>query len=159
MTAPDEPSLPAGCTTSLFSVRGRPPDGTGHYRKTGLGSVVVSGIVSDYHGSTIIEAGTLRFENASHVANSSFINSTGDALGVDTGIYSNAALLAKIDAADTGGLMLTPTEAAANLDFTAGPLANAAHMSVAWPEAGIIYTGTITPAAKALTGSVAAAAC
>ena len=120
----------------IFS-SGPAPDGIGHFRKTGSGSVVVSGIVSDYHGSTIIEAGTLRFENASHLANSSFINSTGGALGVDTGIFSNAALLAKIDAADTGGLMLIPAEAAANLDFTAGPLANAANMSVAAPEAGI----------------------
>jgi len=42
--------------------------------------------------------------------------------------------------------MLIPAEAAADLDFTTGPLANAAHMSVAAPEAGIAYTGTITPA-------------
>ena len=121
-------------------------DGIGHFRKTGTGAVVVSSAQSSFHGTTIIEAGVLRFADGSHLANTSAIVSTGGALGVDTGILSNAVLLAKIDAADTGGLMLTPAEAAANLDFTTGPLANAANISVAAPEDGIAYTGTITPA-------------
>jgi autotransporter-associated beta strand protein len=121
----------------------------GHFRKTGMGTLVVGGVPSSYHGTTIIEAGNWHFNVGGHLANSSAIVSTGGAIGIDDPAlptFSNPALLDKIDADDTGGLMLTPGEAAANLDFTSGLLANAANMSVAAPETGITYTGTITPA-------------
>jgi autotransporter-associated beta strand protein len=120
-------------------------DGTGHYRKTGTGSLLVSNTNSTYHGNTIVEAGTIRFTSAAHLANTSAIVSTGGAIGVDFGIFSNATLLAKFDEADTGGIMVQPSEAAMNLDFTSGPLVSARNTSVAAPESGITYTGTITP--------------
>ena len=125
--------------------QGPASDGLGHFRKSGTGTVFVRYTVSSYHGSTIVEAGSLRFDSAAHLANTGSIVSTGGALGVDTGFFSNPVLVAKLDAADTGGIMLAPTEAAMNLDFTAAPLANAANVSVAAPEDGITYTGAITP--------------
>ena len=121
-------------------------DGTGHFRKTGTGSLVVTGETSTYHGTTIVEAGTMRFNSGAQLGTTSAIVSTGGALGVDTGVFSDPAVLAKLDAADTGGIMLTPAEAANNLDFSAAPLSNAANVSVAAPESGLTYTGTITPA-------------
>ncbi len=121
----------------------------GHLHKTGTGTVVVSGYISDYHGDTIIEAGNLHFSTGNHLVNSSSIVSTGGAIGIDdpaSPTFSNATLLGKLDTADTGGLMLTPSEAGATLDFTTGLLAGAANMSVAAPEDGLTFTGTITPA-------------
>ena len=47
---------------------------------------------------------------------------------------------------DRGGLMLGTGEYGMNLNFTSGPLANAADMSLAAHESGSTYTGTITPA-------------
>jgi autotransporter-associated beta strand protein len=126
--------------------QGESLDGTGSYRKTGTGSVFVTGSVSTYHGTTMVEAGTLRFNNASHLTDSSAIVSTGGAIGVDTGIFSNPNVLAKFDAADTGGVMLSLAEASAILDFTTGDLATAPNVSIAAPEAGITYTGQIIPA-------------
>jgi autotransporter-associated beta strand protein len=118
----------------------------GHYRKTGTGTVDVSGVASTYHGNTMIEAGVWRFSGGAHLTNTAAIVSTGGAIGIDTGTFTNATLLGKIDAADTGGLIVSPGEAASALDFTSGLLANAANMSVAAPETGITFTGTIAPA-------------
>src|ERR1700716_852929 len=43
-------------------------------------------------------------------------------------------------------LIFSSGESAAAIDFTSGDLANLTNMSVAAPQNGISYTGTITPA-------------
>ena len=47
---------------------------------------------------------------------------------------------------DHGGLMLSSQDAGQTLDFTSGSLANAQDMSVAAPESGLAFSGTIHPA-------------
>src|SRR5690349_9576357 len=50
-----------------------------------------------------------------------------------------------------GGLMLTAGESASAIDFTSGDLAPLVFMSVAAPQNGISYTGTITPSTDPAT--------
>ena len=135
-------------------------DGTlGHFRKAGTGTVVVSdpGGVSDFTGDVIIDQGVMRFSADAIFDQARYINSTGGAIGVDTGTFTNAALLQGLDEMapglnlSHGGLMLTAGEANAAINFTSGDLANLPYMSVAAPQNGISYTGTITPATDPLT--------
>ena len=131
-------------------------DGTlGHFRKTGTGTVLVSdpGAVSDFTGDVIVDQGVIRFSADTVFDSARLITSTGGAIGVDTGTFTNSTLLQKLESTDHGGLMLTEAEAAANIsiDFTAGDLVNATNMSVAAPQGGASYNGTITPAADAVT--------
>ena len=130
------------------------PTGTevGELRKTGSGSLFISGGNNTYTGRTLIDGGNLHFaadaDFASTLANaqsSGPIVSTGGAVGVDSGVSANAGFIAKLDPTSTGGLMLAASDSTAALDFT-GALANAAGMSVAAPEAGLSYSGAITPA-------------
>lgn len=144
-------------TGGLFDTGGTTttPTGTerGELRKTGSGVLYVTGGNSTYTGRTFIDGGNLHFGADADFATTSKLTvtgngpivSTGGAIGVDTGTSTNAGFIAKIDAASTGGLMLTAGESAAALDFT-GALASVAGMSVAAPETGLSYTGTITPA-------------
>jgi autotransporter-associated beta strand protein len=131
-------------------------DGTlGHFRKTGTGTVFVSdpGNVSDFTGDVIVAQGVMRFTTDAIFDQARYVTSTGGAVGVDTGTFTNATLLQKLDAMgpglklNHGGLMLTAGESAAAIDFTSGDLANLGNMSVAAPQNGISYIGTITPAA------------
>ena len=126
----------------------------GHFRKTGTGTLLVSdpGGVSDFEGDVIVDQGLVRFSSDAIFDQARVISSTGGAIGVDTGTFTNATLMSKLDATDHGGLMLTAGEAAANIDFTSGDLANAVNMSVAAPQTGISYTGTITPSTDSITG-------
>ena len=134
------------------------PTGTerGELRKTGSGVLYVTGGNSTYTGRTLVDGGNLHFGAEADFDSTSKLTasgngpivSSGGAIGVDTGTSTNALFISKIDIASTGGLMLTPGESAASLDFT-GTLANAAGMSIAAPETGLSYTGTITPANNA----------
>lgn len=130
-------------------------DGTlGHYRKAGTGTVLVSdaGSISDFTGDVIVDQGVMRFASDAIFDQARNVTSTGGAIGVDTGTFTNATLLQKLNNMapglnlNHGGLMLTAGESAAAIDFTAGDLANLTAMSVAAPQNGISYTGTITPA-------------
>jgi len=130
-------------------------DGTlGHYRKAGTGTVLVSdpGNISDFSGDVIIDQGVMRFSSDAIFDQARYVTSTGGAIGVDTGTFTNSTLLQKLDAMgpglalNHGGLMLTAGESAAAINFTTGDLAALTNMSVAAPQNGISYTGTITPA-------------
>lgn len=149
-------------------------DTLGGLRKRGTGSTYIKSsqtlvmgnpIVNIYAGVTYIDGGNLHFSAGSDLGNTSTIVSTSGAVGLDNGTVTgpdSSVLLTKLNtlaslgsplpvnvaftAWDHGGLQLTAGEAGAALDFTMGDLANAADMSVAAPEGGLSYTGTITPA-------------
>jgi fibronectin-binding autotransporter adhesin len=87
---------------------------------------------------------------ASDTAN--LITATGGAVGVDTGSIGNTAFISRITPFDAfaltgsdGGFMIAAHEASTNIDFSSPAMANAAYMSLAAPETGLTYTGTITP--------------
>ena len=117
--------------------------------KTGSGSLtidVANGGDNNHGGETRVKMGYLHFaSNDSLNSGAGLIYSTGGAVGVDEGVATNTAFMAKIDSNSFGGLMIPVSEAAANLNFTT-TLANAGGMTVAAPETGLTYTGTITPA-------------
>jgi autotransporter-associated beta strand protein len=127
--------------------------------------------VGTYSGFTYIQGGNLHAATLADFAQTQKIKSTGGAIGLDNGtvtgpdsagflallnnraqapapgnVGSLAGDLKRTDDFASGGLMLSASESAANLNFTAGSLANAADMSVAAPEQGMTYTGTVTPA-------------
>ncbi|HEY3394420.1 MAG TPA: hypothetical protein VGK58_17030, partial [Lacipirellulaceae bacterium] len=116
----------------------------GHYRFRGTGAVVITGGNSTYSANTIVQGANVHFSTSADMGNTAQVVSTGGAVGVDAGV---SGIIGKLDAADTGGLMLGATEYGMNLDFT-GALASAANMSLAAHETGSTFTGMITPAAN-----------
>ncbi len=132
----------------------------GTFRFRGTGAVVVSGGTSTYSGPTVVEGANVHFAMNADFGNTSQVASTAGAIGVDAGVINNDAFLNRLnsssnpanDAAgnpvvwDRGGLMLGTSEYGMNLNFTSGPMANAADMSLAAHEGGSMYIGTITPA-------------
>ena len=116
--------------------------------KTGTGVLLIdmdSGD-NDHDGETRVLMGNLHYaDNASLNTGLGLIMSYGGAVGVDTGVATNAAFLAKIDSSSIGGLMIPTSESAATLNFTT-TMAAAANMTVAAPEGGLTFTGTIVPA-------------
>ena len=118
--------------------------GFGTFSKQGTGVLVISGGNSFYQGDTYVDGGNLHFATNADVSGFEMI-STGGAVGVDTGTLSSSNLLGRLGLDDYGGLMLAPSEAGATLDFTS-TLSQLANMSVAAPETGLTFTGTITPA-------------
>jgi autotransporter-associated beta strand protein len=117
-------------------------------RKTGSGVLVINVAAGNnsHAGPEVIDMGNLHYAtNDSLNVGSGLIVARGGAVGVDTGVSNNAAFMAKIDPTSRGGLMLAPSDAAATLDFT-GVLSNASNMTVAAPETGMTFTGSITPA-------------
>lgn len=133
------------------------PSASGENRqivKTGTGALVIDVGSGDnnHSGDTIVRMGNFHYaNNASLNQGNGNIVSTGGAVGVDAHpsgqtLASNSTFLNKISTSSVGGLMLAPTDANTNLNFTTGALARAANMTVAAPETGITYTGTITPA-------------
>ena len=129
------------------------PNSSGAVRqinKSGTGTLVIdvaSG--NNYHsGETLVRMGNFHYANNGSLNSNAGvkIKSYGGAVGVDTGVATNTSFLQRLDPNSTGGLMLATSDASANLDFTTSPLSYAAGMSVAAPETGLTYTGTITPA-------------
>lgn len=142
------------------------------FGKRGTGAVYLQGSVqgtpniSTYRGYTLVQGGNLHVATIGDIDATQKIKSTGGAIGLDNGTVTgpdSAAFLGKInnraqapttpqndlkrtDDFSSGGLMLSASESAANLNFTTGNLVNAADMSVAAPEQGMTYTGTVTPA-------------
>jgi autotransporter-associated beta strand protein len=103
---------------------------------------------NNHTGPDVVDMGNLHFaDNDSLNVGPGLIIARGGAVGVDTGVANNSTFLAKIDPTSRGGLMLAASDAAANLNFTS-TLANAANMTVAAPETGLTFTGSITPAAN-----------
>jgi fibronectin-binding autotransporter adhesin len=141
-----------GSGTTLFTgiIRDDPMNSGGdrRIRKSGTGVLTIDVNAGDnmHAGPTLVAMGNFHYaDNDSLNVGSGLILARGGAVGVDTGVASNATFANKIDSRSTGGLMLAPSDAAANLNFTS-TLANAANMTVAAPETGLTYTGTITPA-------------
>lgn len=117
-------------------------------RKTGSGVLVINVAAGNnsHAGSEIVDMGNLHYANNDSLnAGAGLIVARGGAVGVDTGVANNSTFMGKIDPTSRGGLMLAASDAAATLDFT-GVLANAANMTVAAPETGLTFTGSITPA-------------
>ena len=117
-------------------------------RKTGSGVLVinVAAGMNSHAGSELVDMGNLHYAtNDSLNVGGGLIVARGGAVGVDTGVSNNATFMSAIDPTSKGGLMLAASDAAATLDFT-GALANAANMTVAAPETGMTFTGSITPA-------------
>ena len=133
---------------------------SGSYRglnQLGPGTVIIDvGPGDNQHtGDTKISGGNFHYANSDSLnAGAGLIKSVGGAIGVDTGVASNSLFLQKIDPQSNGGLMLAASDAAAALNFNTFPLSNAAKMTVAAPEAGLVYTGTITPASSTYACSV-----
>lgn len=135
---------------------------TGSYRFRGTGATIISGGNSTYRGDTIVQGSNVHFATNADYGNTARIDSTGGAVGVDAGVVNNAAFLGLLNSAaapamdaannpvvwDRGGLMLGTAEYGMNLNFTSGPLANAANMTLAAHESGSAFTGTITPASS-----------
>jgi autotransporter-associated beta strand protein len=142
---------------------GNAPGGLGHFRKTGTGVLIVTdpgNANNDFTGDVLVDQGNLHFTTDAVFDQARNVESFGGAVGVDTGTFTNSTLMTKLRSMSpglpdlnlyNGGLMLTPGEAAAGIDFTAGDLQFLSNMSVAAPENGISYTGTITPKADATT--------
>ena len=116
--------------------------------------------------TVIVEGGNLHFATVGDMGvTAGRVESRGGAIGLDDGTIvgpGSATLMSKLNNfdnrfipfegdverfgdVDSGGLMLAPVDSAASLDFT-GALANARDMSVAAPETGLTFTGSITPA-------------
>lgn len=125
----------------------------------------LGGKFSSYRGFTYMQGGNLHLGTVADLGATQKIKSTGGAIGLDNGTATGpetAVFLTKLnslaqvvlspqgdivrtDDYATGGLMLAASESSANLNFTT-TLANAADMTVAAPEQGMTYTGTVTPA-------------
>jgi fibronectin-binding autotransporter adhesin len=139
-----------GTTRITGSIRPDPLESSQNrqLRKTGTGVLVIDVAAGNnsHAGSEIVDMGNLHYAtNDSLNVGAGLIVARGGAVGVDTGVSNNAMFMSKIDPASRGGLMLAASDAAATLDFT-GILANAANMTVAAPETGMTFTGSITPA-------------
>jgi fibronectin-binding autotransporter adhesin len=137
----------------------------------GTGAVYLQGStqavpkLSTYRGFTYVQGGNLHLGTGADLGSSQKIKSTGGAIGLDNGtatgpdtglllgklnnraqvVLSPQGDIVRTDDYATGGLMLAASESSANLNFTT-TLANAADMTVAAPEQGMSYTGTVTPA-------------
>jgi len=144
-----------GVTRVTGSIRDLPDDAMNppddhSIRKTGTGVLIIDVAAGNnsHNSFDIVDMGNLHYaDNDSLNVGGGLVLARGGAVGVDTGVSGNATFIAKIDPASRGGLMLAPSDAAANLDFTT-TLANAANMTVAAPETGLTFTGSITPASN-----------
>jgi fibronectin-binding autotransporter adhesin len=126
-------------------------------RKRGTGVLVIDVDAGDnnHSGFTVVETGNLHFaDNDSLNVNAgptALIRSIAGAVGVDVHpagltLATNTVFIGKIEANSQGGLMLANSDAAVNINFAAAsPWTRARNMSLAAPETGISYTGTITP--------------
>ena len=118
------------------------PAAEGSHRKRGTGVLVVSG-ASTYSGATIVDAGTLRFEDAQAYGQTNEILLTGGAAGVDTGTFSDTDFTFLVNPDSTGGLIVTPGEATDEIDLE---FLGLSYVSLAGPDSGVDFTGTIIPA-------------
>ncbi|TWU27752.1 beta strand repeat-containing protein [Bythopirellula polymerisocia] len=146
-----------GSTMVTGLIRDDPLD-SGQFRAieksgTGVLKIDVAAGGNQHTSRTLIKMGNMHYaDNGSLNTGAGLILSLGGAVGVDShpvgqNLGTNATFLGKIDPTSTGGLMLASTDTSTALNFTAGDLAVfASKMSVAAPETGISYTGTITPA-------------
>lgn len=120
-------------------------------RKSGLGALTISMAAlgdNNHAGDLRVLMGNVHYANGNSLnQGAGSIIAYGGAVGIDTGVTGpdGAAFLSRINPESRGGLQLAASDAAASLNFT-GALANAAGMTVAAPETGLTFTGSITPA-------------
>ncbi|MGD0283931.1 MAG: autotransporter-associated beta strand repeat-containing protein, partial [Dissulfurispiraceae bacterium] len=109
------------------------------------GGTLILGGTNTYTGGTSITGGVVQFAMASSIggsgANVSVNN--GGAVSFVPGI-SNASFLARLNPASSGALALSGTDAATDLNFTAGPLASFTSMSLG-AIGSVTYSGSYTP--------------
>jgi fibronectin-binding autotransporter adhesin len=132
----------------------------GSIEKRGTGTVTVTGTNSTYHGSTRVRGGLLQFSTAAGYGNTTGMTvEAGGAVGVMTGATTTPGFLTLLTTgggsgppqdptASHGAIALAGPDAAANIDFTSGTLANAntQDMGIGAVSTGLTFTGTITPA-------------
>ena len=120
-----------------------------HKRGTGVLLVNVGAGNNNHNGPTRIFEGNFHYaDNGSLNVGGGSIIVAGGAVGVDTGVVGNTQFNGLIDPSSTGGLMIPADPNGRNsdaLDFVTD-LTNAAGMTVAAPETGVEFTGTIAPA-------------
>jgi fibronectin-binding autotransporter adhesin len=143
-----------GTTRITGSIRNLPDDAMNvaedhRLVKRGLGVLVVDVAAGDNNhvGDDVVYMGNWHYANNNSLnVGGGQISSFGGAIGVDAGVSGNNAFLSQIRPTSVGGLQLASSDANATLDFTASPMSNAANMTVAAPETGLTFTGTIVPA-------------
>ncbi len=122
--------------------------GGGNLYKVGGDTVNLTNVLNTNNGTVTAGGGLLQYSNAASegsIANNSITAAEGGAVGILTG-STNPAFLAQLNTASVGGLALASSDAAVDLDFISGTLATLNGMSVGAVAAGVVYTGTITPA-------------
>jgi fibronectin-binding autotransporter adhesin len=132
-----------------------PEDGTNFtgLNKQGSGSLHLNGPAS-YGGVTTVNGGTLHYSVFNEtVATSSIVAHFGavggdaySSFGTPDTMQTNFAFPSKLNAVSTGGLMVNAAEAGATFDFVGGALSAFPNMSLAAPETGLTFTGSIVPA-------------
>jgi fibronectin-binding autotransporter adhesin len=121
--------------------------------KQGSGSLHLNGPAS-YGGVTTVNGGTLHYSVFNEtVATSSIVAHFGavggdaySSFGTPDTMQTNFAFPSKLNAVSTGGLMVNAAEAGATFDFVGGALSAFPNMSLAAPETGLTFTGSIVPA-------------
>jgi autotransporter-associated beta strand protein len=125
--------------------------------KRGTGVLVIDVDAGDnnHSGFTVVQRGNLHFADNDSLNvstnTSALIRSVAGAVGVDVHpagqtLATNLTFIGKFEAQAQGGLMLASTDANTDINFTAAaPWTRVRGMSLAAPETGITYTGTITP--------------
>jgi autotransporter-associated beta strand protein len=142
-----------GKTRITGSVRNLPDDAVATPQdhrlvKKGLGVLIldVAAGNNNHIGDDVIFMGNWHYVNNNSLnVGGGQILSHGGAIGVDIGVSNNTDFLSRIRPASTGGIQLAASDAAATLDFTS-TMTNAANMTVAAPETGLTFTGSIIPA-------------
>jgi fibronectin-binding autotransporter adhesin len=127
--------------------------------KNGTGVVLLNGTAGTYNGTTTVNGGLLEFatpgsygfQSGGSTGTSSITVNAGGAVALDsnaggTAGSTDSTFLSLIASTSTGALALSSLDSTANLDFTSGALASRNGMSVGANNAGVTYSGTITPA-------------
>ena len=127
--------------------------------KNGTGAVLLDGTDGTYSGTTTVNGGLLEFatpgsygfQSGGSTGTSAITVNAGGAVALDsnaggTAGSTDSTFLSLISSTSTGALALSSLDSTANLDFTSGALASRNGMSVGANNAGVTYSGTITPA-------------
>jgi autotransporter-associated beta strand protein len=125
--------------------------GSGNVIKNAVGLLTMLG-TNTYGGTTAINSGQINFATpagTSGLANGSITVAGAGGIQNGTTSITDATFLSKINTASTGAFGINTVDAAQNFDFTSGPFAAFANMSIGVVSGGnFVYSGTVTPAAS-----------